>query len=909
MKLDALHLVAPHGRMAAEGEKRMVVKSRKFDVSGKTYWIASDGKIHGTIELDNPKDLSLADFKRKDARHLITDDERREWWPDADQLYAYKVTRIHRLKTPRPYAIPKGAQTFVKDVDLDVDGRDFVGGIPEALQAGDSGDAEEFADGMTLDMMYLVEPFAGMVYNGEKTVLLKGKPFDIEGKRYWLAGNLVYGIVKWGNQRKISMEQFRDLAIKHRATEAQRRRWWPDKAELWAYDLQSMRRLREPYDWWKKRERGNRVFIENVTLPLAGKDFYPDGTKPQTGVLASIQAADLKPISDRDLLSKRLRMHQLWATTGGQIRGLTRDGFIEKHALVVKEMKRRGLERRTISDLDRATNRVLKAEGLKWIRAACDQAGDIVLAPAFVSAVGSFADGRIPEDLDIMFSAEADQAQAFPGIEHSVAAELAGDSPDRMPGEGMHPIWQPRGPQGRSIPMYDLVLRKRALAVLPAPEAPIPGPHAIAQGIIARAGLFAVEPALAGDRYLIEIDYDDARVLATTADRPGPEWIPDGLREALDSITEPTQAVLDLFWDGTTATAVDCLRHYSGDLTALPLQERLVFLAKAELGAVRLQNRLCARAPMNPGIPSLTATFEALGGRLLVRDLGQAYGAGEPWIEIDAGEARPDGMEIYHGQERAMTFLTEEEQPQEEAGKPGQRRQAAAANVAKGLYEVRQPAGRTFPFVVQVHYRGLPPEASNAEIEAMIASKTGKALSAHTDIRMETPAGHLVGWTLFTPGNSHQENKLLQNGGRRIQATPKLKIPPAWLRVAGRVQAGKAGATVNTDAWFDIVARGRMTYGTAKPGFYEYFLKFAEPALAKLNGRWIVVKAPIKASKARGATAGGYEREVYLMSRPQDQRPYLDTHKPEDKAAGEIWQYEPVPGLDIPKKDDQAGRA
>ena len=903
MKLDALYLTPPHGRMAAEGEKRMVVKSRKYDVAGKTYWLASGKQILGTIELDAPKAIGLAEFKRRHARHLISEDERKEWWPQARTLYAHRVTRIHRLRNPRPFDLPQGAQTFVKDIDLDVSGRDFIGGLPKALDNADPGQVLDFAGkaGMTFDLMYLVEPFAGMVYNGEKTVLLKAKPFQVEGKRYWLGSTRVYGIVKWGNQRKINLDQFKDLRLKHRATEAQRRRWWPDKAELWAYDLISMRRLKKPIEWWDKRRRGNRVFIGDITLPVTGRDFFPDGTKPKSGVLANITAAELKDISDRDLLAKRLRMHQLWSTTGGRVRGLTRDGFIEKHALVVKEMKRRGLERRTLSDLDRATNRVLKAEGLKWIRAACEGAGDIVLAPAFVSLVGSFADGRIPTDLDALFHGTEALGRHLEGIETAVAAELAGDFGDRLPAGGMHPIWQPRGPQGRSVPLYDLVLRKRErLELRPAPDRAPLSIHEIAPNaglyVDNRAsfnGAYAIQRAPAGERFLVEIDFDDA----SFHNRKN-EAIPEALREALDTIRTPSQCTLELAWDGRRAQALDMVTRYGGDLSGLPLRERLAFLHAADLGQIEVPAFSAAEENHRRPDRQVNETCRRIGGPVLIRDLADSYHDPRPWWIQEHGPAQEDRPDTYLAEiQPAAEFQTRKESTDSEMG--------------TGSMIVRQPKGRTFPFVVQVHYRGIPPETTNAEIERRIQTKAGPAMSAHTDLRAETPEGNLIGWTLFTPPNSQGENKLLNNGGRRIQVVPKKRNPREWLRVAGRIKAGSDGATREKDAYFTIEARGRMTYGTQKDGFFEYFLKFAEPKHKALDGRWIITRAPVRADKAKGATATQGEREVWLMSRPADQRPYIDAHPDADGKDGNpkaIYQYEPVPGLDIPRKGQEKGQ-
>lgn len=213
-------------------------------------------------------------------------------------------------------------------------------------------------------------------------------------------------------------------------------------------------------------------------------------------------------------------------------------------------------------------------------------------------------------------------------------------------------------------------------------------------------------------------------------------------------------------------------------------------------------------------------------------------------------------------------------------------------------FMVRNPEGKSFPFVYQWHVRGIPPDWSTEKIKAVLnrSQSTTEPLSIHGDIRFERPQGNLIGWTLFTPGNFKQRDKISNNRTTdRVRSIPKNPHPKEWLRVQGRLKSGYPKGDpheLKADSYFLIRSTGRMTYGTCKDGFYEYFLKFNNPQLSKLSGRWIWTRIRRDA-----------DGDVWNVSKPKEQRPYIDTHNEADKEPGEIWQYVPAPGLDIPRSN------
>ncbi len=118
-----LYLVEAHAEMIWSGEKTAIVKSRRFGVQGKRYILVSDGrngKAWGEIELGKPRVIGLDDFEKLRDQHKVSEAERLEWWPDYDKLYFYNIKRFRPFDQPKKVRIPRGVQTFVRDVELAV---------------------------------------------------------------------------------------------------------------------------------------------------------------------------------------------------------------------------------------------------------------------------------------------------------------------------------------------------------------------------------------------------------------------------------------------------------------------------------------------------------------------------------------------------------------------------------------------------------------------------------------------------------------------------------------------------------------------------------------------------------------------------------------------------------------------
>jgi len=116
-----------------------VVRARRFDVAGEKYVLCSD-KAHGTVEFSTPEEITLTEFAELRNVHRVSDDERKERWPDAKSLWYYRVKSYEPFDGLREYAaqdnsVPKAfpgdAASFVAAVTPDVLSQMQVGGIGE----------------------------------------------------------------------------------------------------------------------------------------------------------------------------------------------------------------------------------------------------------------------------------------------------------------------------------------------------------------------------------------------------------------------------------------------------------------------------------------------------------------------------------------------------------------------------------------------------------------------------------------------------------------------------------------------------------------------------------------------------------------------------------------------------------
>lgn len=93
---------------------------------------------------------------------------------------------------------------------------------------------------------YLVAPHAELIYKGEKTATVHSRNF-IQGSFVSIVGpEYEFGFARFKNGIKINLKQFKELKEQHKVSEEERKKWWPDKVELYFYKVRTWIPLEKP---------------------------------------------------------------------------------------------------------------------------------------------------------------------------------------------------------------------------------------------------------------------------------------------------------------------------------------------------------------------------------------------------------------------------------------------------------------------------------------------------------------------------------------------------------------------------------------------------------------------------------------------------------------------------------------
>ena len=114
----ALVVVSPHGDLIAEGTKTALVKSRRYYMEDENLLVVQSKRALGVIKLAPPQVITLAGFRRARGRHLVSEDERRLWWPRKATFYLYNILEFHPLHAPVAVEYPRGPQVFVRSENI-----------------------------------------------------------------------------------------------------------------------------------------------------------------------------------------------------------------------------------------------------------------------------------------------------------------------------------------------------------------------------------------------------------------------------------------------------------------------------------------------------------------------------------------------------------------------------------------------------------------------------------------------------------------------------------------------------------------------------------------------------------------------------------------------------------------------
>jgi len=114
---DGIYLVAPHGELIYIGKKFAFVKSKKFEMAGKKWYLCSGKLVYGIIEPKEPTTITVREFDKYFPQHLVSREEREAWWPGKDTFYLYPFD-FKPFNAPVKYRYRQGVQTVIKDVEF-----------------------------------------------------------------------------------------------------------------------------------------------------------------------------------------------------------------------------------------------------------------------------------------------------------------------------------------------------------------------------------------------------------------------------------------------------------------------------------------------------------------------------------------------------------------------------------------------------------------------------------------------------------------------------------------------------------------------------------------------------------------------------------------------------------------------
>ena len=191
--------------------------------------------------------------------------------------------------------------------------------------------------------IYLVPPHGELIWKGKKSIIVKTRKFHIQEPLFLVSGKKAYGIIQLGFPEPITKKEFDSLKDKHKITQKEFEKWgWKGK-QLYAYRVSLITKFYKPKP--VRIKRGTQTFIKKVEfLSLIRKDVIP------------------RDLSTRELLLLHARLHALYKHLP---HNWSKEDVVNLHALVVKEMRRRGIKHVSYDELDEVSKKFLLEELIK----------------------------------------------------------------------------------------------------------------------------------------------------------------------------------------------------------------------------------------------------------------------------------------------------------------------------------------------------------------------------------------------------------------------------------------------------------------------------------------------------------------------------------------------------------------
>jgi hypothetical protein len=870
-------LVEPHGEQLIEGEKTLVVKSKKFNILDKVFLVIQGNTAMGAVEFGSVKEIDLEEFNKLRGQHKITEEERKKWWPDKEKFWAYKPSIVIKFKKPRKIHRPKGTQTFIKSVKLvgEDDNRDLA----EIIRSG-----ERFGPNITLEDVlphfkdfYITKPYIYLVgglcnhpqdgTTGDIDILIRQrKPTSNEAlpmvfRVYRMFPREMWDRIQilWSNDDFGPFTNFIPLydQLIERRQEDGKQLVLMNEGEDGGMEPVIYPEFQEDADVPNEPTTEDVLRTEKPEIISMAKESRERGIKPMRffemlkgiagyrklekftpeGVLAVTKPADYPYEVDQKFDGLRLQLHK----KGDKVKILSIDGANHTNRLffIADELKK------IPHDV------VLDAEMTGWTKGfrkgthlgRSDVSG-FLHAKARLPHHNFFAnvfDLLYLDGKDLHNEPLAERRAQLETLKSSEHIKVIDMKVARNPKEMLSAIkWASGFPasEGAMIkslkstyPLSGLTSKWIKFKKEADIDAEVIAVHSV-KGSKAKNYLMIIRTAR-GDPIPVGRTYNTS-IQASVGDI---------LRVAfvnMNMYTDPkTQKVWFNWWSPRVIELREDKDKPDTDATARTIHEE----TKGEAGEKPFPKRY---------------------KELLKVDKINEFLLDYPYNELVEATTLFD--------------LTSDETKELHSRIPATFGNAATVNDVFDANPYLTPGDedKVWKFVVQNHYRGK---------------------SVHQDLRMERPS-FLVGFTLnvqkkgkpsedietvaqakaFTknPGNFKNFRRSTP-GFQQVVAETKAPEPLVWLGVEGKFDPGEIGATKEKPGIFDIAARGEVEFGTQKPAFHEYWLH-DKKGILKYNGRLVLRLL----KNIWGPELTGRGKFVWMAWFTKEQRPYILTKRAVD---------------------------
>ena len=303
--------------------------------------------------------------------------------------------------------------------------------------------------------MMLAYPHGLLTYGGEKSLIVKSKLFKNNVGRifYILEDSLCYGLLKLKYPMKINLKEFEELRERHQITDDERKKWWPGKEILYAYD----------FDVVKLYDNPKRISMVQGAETFANEFEFLDG---EVELIKDIKAYDPEAHS-LEVLHDDWRIVCAWYSSikkGVHLKHSLED-VIHLARLIYGELSKRGAEFHPETMTPNAKDLFNIVSGVKKELQQYDlsdpnilkEFDDKILIKDFISVCGSMVapyGDRKPHDIDLVIRMEQPTDYLKRAIEVRILKDLGFS-------DKVHFIWgDPEGPHDSFIPIYDLKISK-----------------------------------------------------------------------------------------------------------------------------------------------------------------------------------------------------------------------------------------------------------------------------------------------------------------------------------------------------------------------------------------------------------------------------------------------------------------